>query len=95
MPGPDLVCTGFQTASRITIGFGISPSLKKRSATACWVSTIPSVTGPIAKDARLAATIWTSSGTPVTAASAAATSARFASAQRAASASPLMTSRVC
>jgi hypothetical protein len=68
--------------------------LKKRSATACWVWMMSSVTGPITNDARLAATTWTSSGTPVTAASAAATSARCPSAQRAASIRPSMIPRV-
>ncbi len=34
-----------QTMSRTVIGFGISPSLWNRSATACCVVTISSVTG--------------------------------------------------
>ena len=38
-----------QTMSRTAIGFGIRPSLWKRSATACCVVTISSVTGPISE----------------------------------------------
>ena len=64
--------------SRITIDFGIRPSLWKRSATPCWVATMSSVTGPTTKFARLAAMVWISRGTPVTAASDLATSSRLA-----------------
>src|ERR1700694_941745 len=74
------VCAGFQTASRTTTGFGISPSLKKRSATPCWVATMSSVMGPTANDERLAATVWMSRGIPVIALNDFATSSRCDSA---------------
>src|SRR4030088_1484979 len=78
--GPAQVCTGFQTASRTTTGFGIRPSLKKRSATPCWVATMSSVMGPTANDERLAATVWMSRGIPVIALNDFATSSRCDSA---------------
>src|SRR5690242_17134247 len=81
-----------QTMSRITIGFGIRPSLWKRSATPCWVVTMSSVTGPTTKDERLAAMVWISSGMPVTAASDLATSSRCCSAHLAVA---VVTSTIC
>ncbi len=58
-------CGARQTMSRTLIGRGMRPSLAKPSATCCWVSITSSVTGPMAKLARFAATVWISSGTPV------------------------------
>ena len=44
--------------SRTAICFGMSPSLKKRSATPCWVAMMSSVIGPTLKADRLAAIVW-------------------------------------
>jgi hypothetical protein len=46
-----------QTASRMTIGLGIKPRLRKRSATPCWVAMMSSVNLPIANDERFAAIV--------------------------------------
>ena len=75
-----------------TIGLGIRPSLKKRSATPCWVAMMSSVIGPTAKDERLAATVWMSTGMPVTALSDLATSSRCDSAHAAVE---VVTSMIC
>ena len=50
------VWAGRQTMSRTATGFGIKPSLWKRSATPCWVVMMSSVIGPTTNDERLAAT---------------------------------------
>src|ERR1700680_3283809 len=69
-----------QTMWRTATALGIKPSLKKRSATPCWVAMTSSVIGPTAKDERLAAKVWISSAMPVTALSDFATASRWASA---------------